>query len=155
MVFLDMTAPIADGPVPGTYLARVKSAISKKSGAGSEMFSVELADAATDQKLCHDFIMLEGGGAALGRQKLLALGIPASFKAEIMAAELVGRLAYVALIEREYTDNKGVLRKNLSPDINDGAAGYWPSASPPPDLAARQAKIIASDDATIDGHAPF
>ena len=141
MVNIDMTKPTRELPAPGTYLCIVKKATQKKSNAGDQMFNVELYDSATDIKLCHDNISLEGRGWFHGRNKLLALGFSESFSGEIFSSDIEGRMVYASITHRAY-DGK----VTACVDGNDGSSGYWPSGAPPHDLAERQKAIIANDE---------
>ena len=103
---------------PGVYLAAVKDATEKTSKNGDPYFSLLLQATDFGKKLCHDTLMLAGGGWGIGKAKLSVLGF--KDEPEINAYDLVGRTCYVAVKEGEYNG-----QKKLEVDIRRGKGGYF------------------------------
>lgn len=116
---------------PGRYLVEVTGAeerVSSKSG--STYFSLALTAPAFGQILTFDIVMLEGKATNIGLCKLKRLGVPCEGTIDLLPAELIGRRAYVQVVEEEY---KGEVRLKVElTSDDDGACGYWALDAPPP-----------------------
>lgn len=126
-----------DLPNPGIYHVEVKSAEEKRSSNGNMMFIVKLVDidrGHTD--LIEDLIMLEGKGWRFGKEKLYALNVPTDAE-EILASELIGLRAYVAIKHEPetYTNRKGEVVTTVKAKIDSQAtspwSGYWADGAKP------------------------
>lgn len=125
-----------DIPQPGIYLAEIKSAKERRSGNGTNMFEVQLFDPMTGRELCVDYIMLEGKGWKIGREKLLALGVDMT-KDDVGEADVVNRLAYVAIVHETRTFEgkdgkpKTVVDAKVDREATSPWCGYWHETQKP------------------------
>lgn len=125
MVHVDMTNEGESSFEPGDYLVKVKKASFQKAESGTEMFKLELVEAASGNFIGSDNINLSGKGWKIGREKLIALGLDSTYKGDISASDLDGKMARVTFELNKYTDPKtGKERTNLRAASNFTHCGY-------------------------------
>lgn len=130
------------GPEPGTHFAEIAectlkhSKPSEKSPSGEDYFSVKLIlpDSAGEY-LCHDNLMLGGGGATMGIAKLKTLGFFRRGEEEdIEPHQLVGKRVWVTVGNETY-DGKTRLKviSTFRPEFKCGweAEGNRKREAPP------------------------
>ena len=115
-------------PAPGIYHVKVASCEERTSKAGNVYFSVRLTKVDGDQTVAFDTIMLSGKGVPMGLAKLTALGFIPGDKEELLAAELLGKRAYVSVKEDEY---EGKTRLVVDISASGSKCGYWDEENPP------------------------
>ena len=91
----------------------------------------------SNKTVCFDIIMLQGKGIGIGLQKLMALGFSKE-DSEIVAAELMGRRAFVALKQETYEG-----QKRLAVDISakGSSVGYWTEDNPPQEMTPGESDV--------------
>jgi len=126
---------------PGVYLAKIRECTYKfAKTSGTPMLSLVLDASDFGRKLCHDNIMLGGGGWGIGKGKLKCLGYDESMK-ELDPVDLIGKYVFVAVKEREYNG-----QKQLEVDIKQGKAGYWAENDPPQGVLSPNEPAPSKDD---------
>lgn len=113
---------------PGVYHVKVASCEERTSKAGNVYFSVRLSKVDGDKTVAFDTIMLSGKGVPMGLAKLTALGFIPGDKEELLAAELLGRKAYVSVKEDEY---EGKTRLVVDINARGSKCGYYDEENPP------------------------
>lgn len=119
---------------PGIYLAEITHAKEERSKtAGTLMWSVVWKAVDFNTKLCHDRMMMEGGGAKITAARLSVL-LPGRDEADV--GDLIGLRAWLAVVQTEYQG-----AKKLEVDINakGSRCGYFaeePAGVKKPDPAA-------------------
>lgn len=132
MARIDWNKPAFDLPAPGIYHVEVKTCVEKRSSNGNSMFVVKLVDLDRGHvDLCEDLIMLEGGGWASGKEKLYALNVPTD-QEEVLASDLVGLRAYVAIKHETETykskktgEDVSVVKAKVDREATKPWSGYW------------------------------
>lgn len=129
---------------PGNYHVEIthsEDTTSKTSG--SKMWNLTLKSLAFNCKLCHDRMMLEGGGLNISAAKLSALGFAKD--EDVEAGHLLGKRFYVAVKEKPAN---GQYQRSLEVDISvkGTKCGYW--AEKPGDVVEPTAPVD-------DGAPPF
>lgn len=122
MVYVDTneTDNPASAGEPGIYPILIRSCKEKHAkSSGEPMFSIEIENEQTHEKLCYANIMLGGKGFGMGKAALKAL--LGDFKGDLHASHLVGKRAWAALKLDEY---QGKVRLQI--DGRQGRAGYYP-----------------------------
>lgn len=133
MVDLNMNRPAAGRCEPGVHLAYVETAEVKHSSNGDWAIVVTLKRSDDGAQITRDWIMLEGPGWGMGKEKLTALGVPRNFEGDFDAGSLAGKRVWVAVETREYTKKDGTIGQGLSVDIKQlKYNGYQPMDDPPP-----------------------
>lgn len=141
MPYIDMTKSGRDLK-PGVDLWRVEQCVARPSRNGDQMFEMKLARASNDQDTILDWIMLEGGGWEIGKEKLRAYGIGPDFKGELDALSFVGKRVWAATAISPYTDKEGKQRESLKVDINElKFNGLQPENDVPPGCSAPAAEV--------------
>jgi len=113
---------------PGVYHVKVSSCEERTSKAGNVYFSVRLTQLEGDKTVAFDTIMLSGKGVPMGLAKLTALGFIPGDKEELLAAELLGKKAFVAVKNDEY---EGKTRLVVDINASGSKCGYWDEENPP------------------------
>lgn len=105
---------------PGIYQVEVVACTPKTSQSGNRMWSVRLHAVEFDAMLCYDNMMLTGKGAGMTAAKLELLGFARG--SQVDAPDLVGRRAWVSVLEKEYNG-----KVNLAVDISapGSKCGYF------------------------------
>ena len=105
---------------PGRYLVEVDDAIEKESKKGDPMILLSLKAIKTGKFCAYDNIMLDGGGAGIGKAKLSGFGIAVKNGDEVTAKKLIGKRALAHLKEEVYEG-----KTKLAVDIEQGEhCGY-------------------------------
>ena len=133
----ESSSPKRESFPPGIYHVEVESAEERTSASGNGYFSVRLKDMESNKTVCFDIIMLQGKGIGIGLQKLMALGFSKE-DSEIVAAELMGRRAFVALKQETYEG-----QKRLAVDISakGSSVGYWTEDNPPQEMTPGESDV--------------
>ena len=146
---LDMTRPDREMPT-GTNLWRLVNVQTKTSGKGHAMLAVKFEPADGSAAHLYDNIMLQGGGWAIGKPKLVALGVPADFQGDLDPQKLVGRRVWIDTFVQNHNGRDG-LKVNIQ-ELSH--AGYQPEDTPPkgvtvPEKAAAEAFLGDDDGSSI------
>lgn len=138
-----------DLPPEAVYRAKVSSAKEMTSSNGNGMFVLTLVDDdRRDAPLCEDLVMLDGKGWAIGKEKLIALGLlSGDQEIDILPLDFIGRVVFVAIkhtpekwIGRD-GDEKMAVKAKVDATTTTPWGGYWPENDPPPGY------VPPSDDA--------
>ena len=113
---------------PGIHHVVVASAEERESAAGNAYFSVRLKQVDGNATVCFDTIMLSGKALGMGLTKLAMLGFVPGEQKEILAAELIGKKAFVSCKEDTY---EGKTRLVVDITARGSRCGYWPEEDPP------------------------
>ena len=124
----DSSASQFESVKPGIHHVVVASAEERESKKGDAYFSVRLKQADGEATVCFDTIMLSGKGLAMGLSKLAMLGFVPGEREEILAAELIGKKAWISAKEDTY---EGKTRLAVDISARGSRCGYWPEEDPP------------------------
>lgn len=113
---------------PGIYHVEVADSEERTSARGDTYFSVRLKEMESGNSLCFDNLMLTGNGLRIGLAKLSRLGFKKEQDEDIVAAQLIGRRAYVCVKEETY---EGTTRLTVDIKAKTSACGYWSEENPP------------------------
>ena len=105
---------------PGNYHVEITGSEEKVSKNGNRMWELTLRALDFNCKLCHDRMMIDGGGVNITKAKLSALGLDG----KVEPGHLLGKRVYVAVKE---TPADGQYARKLDVDISVKGtnAGYW------------------------------
>lgn len=126
----------------GIYNVEVADAEEKTSAAGNSYFNIRLKDIGSGKSLCFDILMLNGKGIRIGLAKLSRLGFVPGEDNEIVAAQLIGKRAWVSVKNDTY---EGKTRLVVDINAKTSGCGYWTEAEPP---------VTEPSDSLVD-EAPF
>lgn len=127
MVEIDMNKEPTDGMPVGINLWEVRRCQADKSQSGDQKLVIEFASIGTqDPVKLIDHLMLAGRGWGLGKEHLIALGVPAGFTGNLDPLDFIGRKVWLAthVEERPGIATKGpnagkpITYRNLKVDIN-------------------------------------
>ena len=130
----------------GIYNVEVADAEERTSAAGNKYFNIRLKEMEGGKSLCFDILMLNGKGVRIGLAKLSRLGFVPGQDDEIVAAQLIGKRAWVEVKEDSY---EGKTRLVVDINAKSSACGYW-SEDEPPSVASND-----GDDTDILKDVPF
>jgi len=135
-----------DGPLgPGVYRVEVSDCVERTSKAGDKYFNVKMKDLDSGKIVCFDPVMLEGKGASIGLCKLSRLGFEPTEDFEIVAAQVIGKRAYIGVEADEY---QGTKRLKVDIGYKGSSCGYWPYSEVP-------AMYIPPDEPEVHNDPPF
>tara|TARA_R110002020_G_scaffold8645_2_gene34351 strand:- start:1921 stop:2364 length:444 start_codon:yes stop_codon:yes gene_type:complete len=112
----------------GIYHVKVVSSEEKTSAKGNAYFNIRLEDLESGKTACFDTIMISGKGVRIGLAKLSKLGFKPGDDDEIVAAQLIGKIAFVSLKEDTYGGNT---RLTVDISAKTSSCGYWSEDNPP------------------------
>jgi hypothetical protein len=129
----------------GVYHVEVADAEERVSQSGDAYFSIRLKDLESGRIVCFDIIMLAGKGLGIGLSKLSKLGFDKDDD-EIVAAQLIGRRAWVGTKEESYNGKERLVvdikwagsstgyfaEDEYSPDATQVSGGSSDSLEDPP-----------------------
>lgn len=141
MVEIDMNKEPTDSMLTGIHLWEVKGCKSERSSKGDPMLTVTLRTFNQENEYeLVDRIMLAGNGWALGKPKLIALGMEPTFKGDLDPLDFIGRKVWLAthVEEREALATRGanagkmMTFRNMRVDVSQLThKGYQPEALVP------------------------
>jgi Protein of unknown function (DUF669). len=137
------------GMPPGVYYVEVSDAKEKRSNkTGDGMFEVTfVAVDRRKQKLCRDYIMVEGKARGMGIQKLQALGLSMTGKTAVIgASDLIGKRAYVNVIVEEREHNGKLYADLKVARLDKGDVGYFNESEPPESYSGKAHAPKASEE---------
>lgn len=110
---------------PGNYRVEITESKETTSKNGNAMWELTLRALDFNCKLCHDRLMLGGGGVNITAAKLSALGFEKG--ADVEAGHLLGKRCWVTVKE---TPASGEYKRRLDVDISvkGSKCGYWAEA---------------------------
>lgn len=132
---IDMTQESGGEMLAGVNLWTVTSAsVERSKSSGMPMLVLKMRCGGVEMT---DRAMLDGGGRDIGRRKLLALGVPPTFKGRLDETEFIGRKVWAATIVKSETwqgkDGTPKTGRKMEVDINQlEHAGYQAEANLPP-----------------------
>lgn len=115
MAHIDMTKPARELN-PGIDLWKVGAAEETRSRAGDLMFKLKFKRVSNPADGFYERIMLEGGGAEIGQEKLKAFLKP-DHVGDVDASEFVGVRVWAATMVNTYKKDDGSTASNLQTNI--------------------------------------